>query len=130
MLREQLAQWASESAASVVAIPRRSVRRMNSALRDIGRGGDDTEVWIHPADASRNGIDDTVIVRTAAGSIQAPVRLTTDIVEGAISVPHGLEHANVNELTQTTTAATDRLSGMVTQSGFAVMLEAPVPARE
>ena len=62
----------------------------------------------------------TVIVTTATGSIRAKARITDDVVAGSVSIPHGLRDQNVSMLTTGAIGTTDALSGMVTQSGFAV----------
>ena len=119
-LVDQLAQWATTEPHALVGIPRRTMRRMNSALRDVGRGGSDAEVWINPYDAA--AIDDgaSVVITTSTGSIHAIARVTADVTAGAVSIPHGLRDQNVSVLTTGAVGTTDALSGMVTQSGFAV----------
>ena len=126
-LAQQLQAWTDVVPPALVGVPRRAVRRMNSTLRDIGRGGEDHAVWIHPLDvASLTGgttaiaDGEMVRVRTAVGELVAPARITEDITPGAVSIPHGLREQNVSWLTQTDGAHTDLVSGMVTLSGFAV----------
>jgi anaerobic selenocysteine-containing dehydrogenase len=55
---------------------------------------------LHPAAAAKDGIVDgkEMIVETKEGSIKLMARLTPDIAEKVISVPHGWAKANVNEL--------------------------------
>jgi len=93
---------------------------MNSALRDVARGGDDADVWINPADAAAITNGSTVVVATPTGSIRAIARITDDVARGSVSIPHGLRDQNVAALTTGAIGTTDALSGMVTQSGFAV----------
>jgi anaerobic selenocysteine-containing dehydrogenase len=119
-LIEQLAKWPAVEPPALAGIPRRTTRRMNSALRDVGRGGDDAEVWINPVDAPAIADGDLVVVQTATGSIRARALVTDAIAPGAISIPHGLRDQNVSALTTGAFGSTDPLSGMVTQSGFAV----------
>ena len=119
-LVEQLDKWATIEPPALAGIPRRTMRRMNSALRDVGRGADDAEVWMHPSDAPALADGDPVVVRTATGSIEARVRITDGITPGAVSIPHGLRGPNVAVLTTGAAGTTDPLSGMVRQSGFAV----------
>ena len=121
---EQFAQWASAESAGLVGIPRRAMRRMNSALRDVARGFSDAEVWINPADALTITDGAPVIVATATGSVQAIARITDDVVTGAVSIPHGLRDQNVSVLTTGAIGTTDALSGMVRQSGFEVEIRA------
>ena len=95
---------------------------MNSALRDVDRGGEDRAVWIHPGTDPTLTDGDLVEVRRGGASIRAAVRVTTDIVLGAVSIPHGLADQNVNELTSARRGDVDPLTGMITQSGFPVTL--------
>jgi anaerobic selenocysteine-containing dehydrogenase len=57
---------------------------------------------LHPADAAKYGIVDggQMIVETKEGKITLKARLSKDIAETVISVPHGWAQANVNELVQ------------------------------
>ena len=50
---------------------------------------DEPFLEIHPHDARARGVDDggRVIVRTAAGEAELPVRVTDQVVEGAVFVP-------------------------------------------
>ncbi len=116
----QFARWATTEPAPLVGIPRRAMRRMNSALRDVARGPSDAEVWVNPIDAAAIVDGSTVVVATATGSIRAKARITDDVVAGSVSIPHGLRDQNVSMLTTGAIGTTDALSGMVTQSGFAV----------
>ncbi len=124
-LVDQLRAWGSRGAEELVVVPRRSVHRMNSALRDIGRGADDGEVWVNPADARRGGDlgdGDQVAVSSDTGTVIARVRVTGDVVPGAVSFPHGLAGANVGRLTSAKPGTVDPLTGMITQSGLPVRL--------
>jgi anaerobic selenocysteine-containing dehydrogenase len=123
-LVDQLEQWAEVEPPSLVGIPRRTMRRMNSTLRDVARGATDAEVWINPADAEAIVDGSPVVVATATGSIRAIARITDDLAPGAVSIPHGLRDQNVSVLTTGAVGTTDALSGMVTQSGFAVEIRA------
>lgn len=113
---------------TLVAVPRRALRRMNSMLRDVGRGGDDGEVWLHPDDAATASVADgqrvlVTAARAGAGpgaAIEATARVTTGVVPGCVSVSHGLHEANVNRLTSGTPGSVDPFTGMVVQSGIAV----------
>ena len=124
MLVAQLATYVQCELPSLVAVPRRANRRMNSALRDIGRGHEDNEVWLNPLDAGALVDGQRAVLTSATGSISATVRVTADIARGAVSVPHGLSDQNVNRLTTSTNAGVDPLTGMVTQSGIAVTVAA------
>lgn len=124
---EALGERARDPATTpLVAIPRRAPRRMNSTLHDVARGDDDSALWVHPSSAPGVTDGDEVELSSRAGTIRARARVTTDIREGVVSVPHGLAAQNVALLTSTDDDAVDPLSGMVTQSGFAVSLR-PLP---
>jgi formate dehydrogenase len=84
------------------------------------RGGSDAEVWINPIDAMAITDGGAVVVATATGSIRATARVTDDVAPGSVSIPHGLRDQNVSVLLTGAAGSTDPLSGMVTQSGFAV----------
>jgi anaerobic selenocysteine-containing dehydrogenase len=124
VLVAQFARWATTEPAALVGIPRRGMRRMNSALRDVARGPSDAEVWINPVDAT--GIPDgsAVILTTATGSLRTTARVTDHVAPGSVSIPHGLRDQNVSMLTTGAIGTTDVLSGMVTQSGFPVEISA------
>lgn len=80
---------------------------------------------------------DTVCIRSATGSIEVPVTLTTDIVRGAIAVPHGWGHSgsggwklanrgggvNVNKLMSTAPADVESLAGMSWLTGVPVRVQ-------
>jgi anaerobic selenocysteine-containing dehydrogenase len=125
-LVEQLAEYRGPADDAMVAIPRRAMRRMNSSMRDVARGGEDNEVWINPADAGALRDGDRVVIVNAVGSIEAPVRITDEIVSGAASIPHGFDDQNVNRLTSGAPGFMDPFTGMIRQSGIPVSIE---PAR-
>jgi hypothetical protein len=52
--------------------------------------------------------------------MRAVARVTDAVAPGAVSIPHGLRDQNVSVLLTGAPGHTDPLSGMVTQSGFAV----------
>jgi anaerobic selenocysteine-containing dehydrogenase len=123
----QFAEWSARAPDALVVIPRRAVRRMNSALRDIGRGSDDNAIWIHPSDAGSVRDGDAVRVVNDTGVLVGTARVTTDVVPGAISVSHGLADANVSGITTGARGHTDPLSGMPVQSGVAVSIDSAEP---
>ena len=122
----QLREWETGRAPALVAIPRRTARRMNSALRDIGRGAEDSELWVNPADATAAGIadGDDIAVTSDTGTISGRARVTDDVVAGAVSIPHGLVDQNVSVLTSSGVGTTDPLTGMVVQSGVVITIRA------
>ena len=99
---------------------------MNSALRDVGRGGEDNALWIHPDDAANAGVADgaAVAVTSNVGTIHGHAMVTEDIVAGAVSIPHGLLPQNVSVLTDSRPGTTDVLTGMIRQSGIPVTINA------
>jgi anaerobic selenocysteine-containing dehydrogenase len=122
-LIEQLADYRGPTDATMVAIPRRAMRRMNSSMRDVARGGEDNEVWINPADAGALRDGDRVVISNVVGAIEAPVRVTDEIVAGAASLPHGFDGQNVNRLTSGAPGFMNPFTGMVHQSGIPVSIE-------
>lgn len=117
VLVAQLAQLSDAPRPSLVLTPRRSPKRMNwQHFRD----GDRHEALLHPDDAAAAGVadDDLIDVTTSTGSIRVPVRVTDAIVAGAVSIGHGLEHANVNVLIDRHDL--DPLTGMARLSGVPV----------
>jgi anaerobic selenocysteine-containing dehydrogenase len=120
-LVEILGAWGSERGADLVLVPRPAVHRMNSALRDVGRGAEDAEVWVHPDDTRRGGNlhdGEHVVVSSDTGTVTAGIRVTDDVVPGAVSFPHWLVEPNVSRLTSSRAGAVDPLTGMITQSGL------------
>jgi anaerobic selenocysteine-containing dehydrogenase len=117
-LVEQLAAMAGPPDLSL--LPRRQTRHVNSQLTYLG---DRPDVLLHPDDAAAAKVADgePVIVRSASGEIVAYAKLDPSIRRGAVSVPHGYETANVNELTSHLDA--DPLTGMAHYSGVAVQVE-------
>ena len=106
-------------AGDLVLTPRRLVKRMNwQRFRD----GEVNEAIVHPSDADRLALvdGDLVDVATATGSIRLPVKVTTAIVAGSVSVVHGFEDSNVNAILDR--QALDPLSGMAQLSAVPVSL--------
>jgi anaerobic selenocysteine-containing dehydrogenase len=112
----------------LVLIPRRSVRRMNSALRDLAPAvgaPEDREALVHPEDALAAGVahGERVRITSTTGALEATLRTSPEIARGAISIPHGLTEPNVGSLTTGRVGGVDPLTGMVIQSGIEVRLE-------
>ena len=94
-LREELGRAAS---GSLVLIGRRQLRSNNSWMHNLTplvKGKDRCTAWINPADAERLRIADgaAVSVRSRTGSVEIPVEVTSDIMPGVVSIPHGWGHA-------------------------------------
>jgi anaerobic selenocysteine-containing dehydrogenase len=88
---------ARERNGGMVLIGRRQLRSNNSWMHNLPalvKGKESCTLHIHPDDAERLGLADgeTARVSSAAGSIEAPVETTEDIMPGVISIPHGWGH--------------------------------------
>jgi len=86
-----------EPVPELVLIGRRHVRSNNSWLHNSQRlvkGKARCTLLMHPEDAARRGVQDgaTVSVRSRVGEVQVPVELTTDMMPGVVSLPHGWGH--------------------------------------
>src|ERR687898_3139770 len=81
----------------LVLIGRRQLRSNNSWMHNLPalvKGKESCTLHIHPDDAERLGLADgeTARISSAAGSLEAPVETTEDIMPGVISIPHGWGH--------------------------------------
>jgi anaerobic selenocysteine-containing dehydrogenase len=88
---------ARELGGGMVLIGRRQLRSNNSWMHNLPalvKGKESCTLHIHPDDAERLGLADgeTARVSSAAGSLEAPVETTEDIMPGVISIPHGWGH--------------------------------------
>ena len=111
---------------SLVLIPHRQLRKMNSQLRDVAApGGRVDDVWIrlNSIDAARHDVvdGDMVDVRSAHGSTSGTARIDATIAQGAVAIAHGWATPNVCELTSADHGV-DALTGMVQQSGVPVTI--------
>jgi anaerobic selenocysteine-containing dehydrogenase len=91
------AALARERNGGMVLIGRRQLRSNNSWMHNLPalvKGKERCTLHIHPNDAARLGVDDggQAVVSSAAGSIEAPVEVTEDIMPGVVSIPHGWGH--------------------------------------
>jgi anaerobic selenocysteine-containing dehydrogenase len=131
---------------SLLLIGRRHVRSNNSWLHNSHRlvkGKNRCTVMLHPDDAERLGIENGAAVRVASGVgvIELPAELTSDIMPGVVSVPHGFGHhrtgaqlavasevpgVSVNDITDE--QVLDALTGVAVLNGLPVTV-APVRAR-
>jgi len=80
-----------------VLIGRRDVRSNNSWMHNVDvlvRGRDRCTLQINPEDAARVGVaaGDRAKISSAAGTVMAPVEVTSDIMAGVVSLPHGWGH--------------------------------------
>ncbi len=118
LLVEQLAALGMRPP-SLVLVPRRQVRRLNSQL---GYLAEPSAVIVHPDDATAAGVrdGDPVVVRSERGEICGVAVVEPSVRAGTVSVPHGHERANVNRLTDKDRI--DTITGMVQYSGIPVTL--------
>ena len=122
----------------LLMIGRRDVRSNNSWMHNLPRlvkGKNRCTALMHPADAKARGIQDgdEICISSQIGDIELAVELTSDLMEGVISVPHGFGHSgkdirmevaqrrpgvNVNAIIDD--GFVDRLSGTSVLNGVAV----------
>jgi anaerobic selenocysteine-containing dehydrogenase len=81
----------------MLLIGRRQLRSNNSWMHNLPalvKGKERCTLHIHPDDAERLGLADGEFARvsSAAGSLDAPVETTEDIMPGVVSIPHGWGH--------------------------------------
>ena len=91
------AHTAKPSKNQVVLIGRRHLRSNNSWFHNIPKlvkGKNRCTLQIHPDDAAGLGLGDgdTANVSSAVGNITVPVEISTDIMKGVVSIPHGWGH--------------------------------------
>jgi anaerobic selenocysteine-containing dehydrogenase len=121
-----LAQLATlEAPASLVLVPRRQGRHLNSQLDFLGEVA---EVIVHPDDAAASGVADgaPVVVRSEHGELEGIAKVDESVRAGTVSVPHGHQRANVNRLTSDDDI--DATTGMAHYSGLPVSLHPARPA--
>ncbi len=122
----------------MVLIGRRQLRSNNSWMHNLPalvKGKESCTLHIHPADAERLGLADgaSAVVRSAAGSVEAPVEVTDGIMPGVVSIPHGWghdadgvrmgvasSHAGVNSNVLADESAVEPLSGNAILNGIPV----------
>lgn len=85
------------SSGDLVLIGRRELRSNNSWMHNVERlvrGKPRCVLFMHPADAEVRGVvsGDRVSVRSRVGEVEVPVQVTTDIMQGVVSLPHGWGH--------------------------------------
>jgi anaerobic selenocysteine-containing dehydrogenase len=78
----------------LMLIGRRHVRSNNSWLHNSHRlvkGKSRCTLYVHPHDAATRGIVDGAIVtlRSRVGVSSLPAEITTDVMPGVVSMPHG-----------------------------------------
>lgn len=117
---------------TLVLLPQRRMRMMNSQLRGVtapGGSPESVELTMNPEDARRLGVAHgahvDVVSSITGASMSTTAVLDDRMVEGAVSAPHGWDDTNVGVLTSAS-AGVDPLTGMVWQSGIPVSIQ---PAR-
>jgi anaerobic selenocysteine-containing dehydrogenase len=135
---------ADESALSLIG--RRHVRSNNSWLhnsRRLVKGPDRCTLMIHPDDAEARDIADGDAVRIASriGEVEVAAEITSDIMPGVVSLPHGWGHGREGVSWQTAAAHAgvsindltdperyDRLTGNAVLNGTPVTVQNAVQA--
>jgi len=141
------AAMARERNGGMILIGRRQLRSNNSWMHNLPalvKGKDGCTLHIHPDDAERLGLADgeQALVRSAAGSVEAPVEVTDAIMPGVVSIPHGWghdaagvrmgvasAHAGVNSNVLADESQVEPLSGNAVLNGIPVEV-APVAVTE
>ena len=130
------------AAPGLVVIGRRDMRSNNSWMHNLpllAKGPFRSTLLVHPKDAARCGVTDgaAAVLRSAHGSVTVQVEISSALMPGVVSLPHGWGHdlpgaqlalaaerpgANLNALLDID--ARDPLSGNAVLSGKAVQLVA------
>jgi anaerobic selenocysteine-containing dehydrogenase len=81
----------------LVLVSRRHVRSNNSWMHNVPvlvSGRERCTLLVHPDDAARTGVTDggRARVSSSAGSIEAPVEVSDEMMPGVVSLPHGWGH--------------------------------------
>jgi formate dehydrogenase len=115
---------------------RRALKSMNSWMHNPDRLGrsQHPELLMHPEDARSRDVStgDAVRLRSEAGEVTVPVRVTADVMQGAVCYPHGWGHdggwlaansrpgVNINLLLKSGPEAVERVSGVTWIDGLPV----------
>jgi anaerobic selenocysteine-containing dehydrogenase len=125
----------------LVLIGRRALRSNNSWMHNslrLVKGPPGCVLLMHPEDAAARGLLNgaQVRVQSRAGMVQVPIGVSTDVLRGVVSLPHGWGHAregtamsvaaahagaSLNDLTDE--LSIDALSGNAAFSGVPVSVE-------
>lgn len=100
----RLATWIDAPPTPLVMIGRRHQRSNNSWMHNLHaltKGPDRTMLLAHPEDAARLSLadGDRIRIRSRVGQVVTTVRVTTDLMPGVVSLPHGFAQPNANALT-------------------------------
>ena len=97
-LQGRFADWLAQAPApGLTLIGRRHIRSNNSWAGNaprLAKGPEKCVALINPVDAAAHGIADGAMVRISsdAGAVEAPARVTDEIMPGVVSLPHGFGH--------------------------------------
>jgi anaerobic selenocysteine-containing dehydrogenase len=94
---ERAARVLDEPRPALVLVGRRHVRSNNSWMHNSQRlvkGKPRCTLMIHPDDAAPRGITDGAVVRlrSRVGEVEVPAEVTTHVMPGVVSLPHGWGH--------------------------------------
>lgn len=141
---ERLRASLQEASNQLVLIGRRDLRSNNSWMHNLHvlvKGQNRCVLWVHPADAQGLGLEDgdEAILTSRTGSIEVPIQVTDEIMQGVISLPHGWghnlpgsqlqiaeKHAGINSNLISDELAVDAISGNAILNGIPVILKAKV----
>jgi anaerobic selenocysteine-containing dehydrogenase len=143
-------EWELDHRNDLKLIGRREPLSHNSWMHNterFARSGPSTNyLYVSPEDARARGFadGDVVCIRTDAGTVDAPIRITPDMMVGAAALPHGWGHqaadglhiarsaagVNKNLLVSAGPEALEPLSGMAHFNGLLVTLEPTVQTEE
>ena len=122
----------------LLLVGRRHVRSNNSwmhNLKPLVSGRPRCTLQVHPKDAARLKLEEgsTARVSSRVGSLEAPVEITSEVMEGVVSLPHGWghdhsdtqmsvahAHAGVNSNRLTDESIVDAMSGNAILNGIPV----------
>jgi len=130
----------AERREGMVLVGRRHLRSNNSWMHNVealAKGRERCTLRVHPDDAARLGLRHgaPARVRSRAGEVEAPVEVSSEMMPGVVSLPHGHGHGapgvrlgvaarrpgvNANLLTDET--AVDALSGNAVLNGIPVQV--------
>jgi anaerobic selenocysteine-containing dehydrogenase len=132
----------------LLLVGRRHLRSCNTWMHNTPRlvsGNPRCTLLMNPADAAALGLAeaDTAAITSRAGTVQAPVELTEEMMPGVVSLPHGWghdapdtrlsvarDHAGVNSNLLTDEYHLDPLSGNAVLCGIPVSVKRAAKARE
>ena len=94
---DRLAAEEAPAAGSLVMIGRRDMRTCNSWMHNTRvstKGPERCTLLMHPEDARRAALTEGQRVRITSrvGAVQAPLELSSDLMPGVVSLPHGWGH--------------------------------------